>query len=148
MTYPIGEETFLNFFDVKRVVDIFWSIKNLMRKSKKSSRLLSRNDQCFERHWSCDTLWIYHEKSNYLTKIVCRMKNIFPARSVDIGSVRSHAMRIPRIVPPWSHHFPCSCAMVPATPDDIICVVDTGRWKWDAVWIVIAVIIDATVACA
>lgn len=82
------------------------------------------------------------------TNIFCRTRNIPPARSVEAGRVSIHAMRIALIVPPWSQCFPCSCAIVPATHEERIWVVDTGRWKCDAVWIVIAVMSDATVACA
>lgn len=66
--------------------------------------------------------------------------------SIVIGRVSTHAIPICFIVLKSSHFFPYSNPIVPATPDDIICVVDTGSPNLEAVSIVIAVISDATVA--
>ena len=56
----------------------------------------------------------------YFTNMACNTQNMVPARTVDTGSVSTHARRIDLIVPPWSQFLPCSCAIVPATPDDMI----------------------------
>ena len=64
------------------------------------------------------------------------------------GRVSTHAIPICFIVLKSSPSFPYSNPIVPATPDDMICVVETGSHTVEADSMVIAVMSDATVACA
>ncbi len=85
------------------------------------------------------------QRNNY-TNIFCRMRNIIAERTTVTGSVNIHAIRIFLMVPPCSPHLPCSYDIVPAIPDERICVVETGSPSLDAELIVSAVMSAPVVA--
>src|SRR5579875_2476726 len=70
-----------------------------------------------------------------------RTQKIPPASSAAAGSVKTQASAMLRIVANC-RPLPLA-AMVPATPEDSTCVVDTGMWKLSAAMIVAAATISA-----